>query len=91
MYAALVSVTIDAGKEDEARQVLTEQIVPMVKASPGFVAAYWMEPQGGKGWSIAIFDTEENARATAPPAGTRPPGAPVTVDYVEFREIIASA
>ena len=33
MYAALVSVTIDAGKEAEAKQVLTEQVVPMVKGS----------------------------------------------------------
>src|SRR5438876_10448060 len=44
MHAALVSVTIDTGKEDEARRLLNEQIVPMVKGSPGFVAGYWFAP-----------------------------------------------
>ena len=91
MYAALVSVTIDAGKEDEARKLLAEQVVPGVQASPGFVAGYWMAPRDDKGWSVVVFDTEENARAAAPPAGSSPGGAPVTVDHVEFREVIASA
>jgi len=91
VYAAPVSVTIDPGKEDEAQKMLTDQIVPMVKASTGFVAGYWLQPQDGKGWSVVIFDTEENARAAAPPAGQRLPGAPAIVDYVQFREVIASA
>ena len=91
MHAVLVSVTIDPGKEDEARQMLNEQIVPMVKASPGFVAGYWLEPKDNKGWSTVLFDTEEHARAAAPPTGSRPEGAPVVVDYVEFREVVASA
>jgi hypothetical protein len=91
MYAALVSVSIDAGKEDEARVMLSEQIVPLVKSSAGFVAGYWMAPEDSKGWSVVIFDTEEHARASAPPAGMRPEGAPVVVDFVQFREVIASA
>ena len=91
MYAALVSVTIDPGKENEARQMLHDEVVPMVKSSPGFVAGYWLEPKDNKGWSTVLFDTEERAADPAPPAGNRPAGAPVVVDYVEFREVIASA
>jgi hypothetical protein len=91
MYAALVSVTIDEGKESEAKQMLKDVVIPMVKGSAGFVAGYWLEPRGDKGWSIALFDTEDHARAGAPPAGARPAGAPVVVDQVDFREVIASA
>jgi hypothetical protein len=91
MYAAVVTVTIDEGKDSEAQQMLKDVVIPMVKGSAGFVAGYWLAPQGDKGWSIAMFDTEDNARAAAPPEGMRPPGAPVVVDHVEFREVIASA
>ena len=90
MHAVLVSVTVDDGKQDEARQGLNERIIPMLKSAPGFIAGYWLAPEGNKGWSTVIFDTEENARAAAPSAG-RQPGAPVTVDFVEFREVVASA
>ena len=91
MYAAFVTVTIDPGKEAEAKELLTSQIVPMVKQSEGLIAGYWGEPVDGRGLSIVVFDTEAHARAAAPPAGTRPPGSPVVVDTVEFREVIATA
>ena len=91
MHAVLVSVSIDEGAEEQARKFLVEAIVPGVKQSPGFVAGYWMAPAGNKGWSVVLFDTEEHARAVAPPAGSRPMDAPVVVDHVEFREVIASA
>jgi hypothetical protein len=90
MHAAFVTVTIDPGKEAEAQAMLTSQVVPMVKESAGLIAGYWAEPQDGKGLSVVVFDTEEHARAAAPPAGMRPPGAAVVVDSVEFREVIAS-
>lgn len=91
MYAAFVTVTIDPGKDAEAQAMLASQVVPMVKQSEGLIAGYWGEPLDGKGLSVVIFDTEEHARAAAPPAGMRPPGSPVVVDTVDFREIIATA
>ena len=91
MYAAFVTVTIDAGKEAEAREMLATQVVPMVKQADGLVAGYWGEPVDGRGLSVVVFDTEEHARAAAPPAGMRPPGSPVVVDTVDFREVIATA
>jgi heme-degrading monooxygenase HmoA len=90
MYAAMVTVVIDDGKEDEALEGLKSQVVPMVKGMPGFVAGYWVHPQNNKGFSFVVWDTEEHARAAAPPAGTRPPGSLVTVDAVEFVEVAAS-
>jgi hypothetical protein len=91
MYAALVTVTIDPGKEAEAQEMLKSQVAPMVRASDGFIAGYWTEPHEGRGSSFVVFDTEEHARAAAPPAGMRPPGSPVVVDTVEFLEVIVTA
>jgi hypothetical protein len=90
MYAALVSVKIDPAQADSARSMLESQVVPSVKAAPGFVAGYWLEPKDGRGYSMVLFETEDQARQTAPPAEASPtPG--VTVDMVEFREVVAHA
>ena len=90
MYAALVSVTIDPEVQEAAKSELTTEVVPMVAKAPGFIAGYWLEPKDGRGFSIVVFESEEQARQTAPPAGATPmPG--VTVDSVEFRGVAAHA
>jgi hypothetical protein len=90
MHAALVAVKIDPDQADAARAALHSQVVPMVKAAPGFVAGYWMDTVDGNAYSIVLFDTEEHARATAPAEGSTPaPG--VTVVRQEFREVVAHA
>lgn len=90
MYAALVSVKIDPDQADQAKSMLQKEVVPMVKAAPGFIAGYWLEPTDGRGYSVVLFETEEQARQTAPPTGASPaPG--VTVEHAQFREVIAHA
>jgi hypothetical protein len=90
MHAALVSVNLDPDQIEQARSMLKSDVVPMVKAAPGFVAGYWLEPVDGKGLSVVLFETEAQARESAPLAGASPsPG--VTVDTVEFREVVAHA
>ncbi len=89
MYATQVSVRIEAGREDEARRGLVEQVLPRVKGSPGFVAGYWFAPQGDVGSSVVIWQTREHAEAMAAQLqpGTQPV-LPVTVEKVEVREVI---
>jgi hypothetical protein len=90
MHAALVSVRVVPEAQESALTMLREQIVPMVASAPGFIAGYWLETQNEVGLSVLLFDTEENARATAPPVGPAPaPGA--TVERVEFRAVVAHA
>ena len=90
MHAVLVTVEIEAVEIDRAQKALREEIVPMVSAAPGFVAGYWLEPRDGQGVSLVVFDSEEQARQTAPPIGASPtPG--VTIASVEFRAVTASA
>jgi hypothetical protein len=89
MHVALVSATIDSTTADSARDHLMNEVIPMVKAAPGFIAGYWLEPVDGKGSSMIFFETEAQARAVAPPAGSVPaPG--VTIQSVEFREVAAN-
>ena len=87
MWAVFVYVEI---RDDAAgRKMLEEQVVPMVKGSAGFVAGYWTNLSDGKGGSIAVFDTEEHARAAAPEADTDM--GPVTIRSVQIGEVVASA
>jgi hypothetical protein len=91
MHAVTVKVSIV--DRERAESELRERIVPMVSQAPGFVAGYWLEPQDGKGASVVIFESEENARAMV--EGMRAQGAqedlPVTFDEVGVRGVIAHA
>ena len=87
MHAVLVDVVIS--DLDAARQGL-EQLVPAVTQAPGFVAAWWLSFDDGTGTSIAVYESEEQARAGAPPsAGRSAPG--VTTTRVAFGEVLAGA
>ena len=89
MHVALVSATIDPTTADGARDHLMNEVLPMIKAAPGFIAGYWLEPADGKAFSMVCFETEAQARAVAPPAGSVPaPG--VTIQTVEFRAVAAN-
>jgi hypothetical protein len=90
MYAALVTLTIDPEQAPAAAESLVNDILPTVRSAPGFVAGYWLEPADGHGFSIVLFETEEQARRTAPPASSwTAPG--VTIRDVELRRVAASA
>lgn len=87
MHAVVVDVTIS--DRESAEQGLREQVVPRVSQAPGLVAAYWMEPIDGKGHSVAVFESEEAARAMAEQVKSNAP-SPVTIDKVEVRAVIAN-
>ena len=89
MHAALVSLTIDPNQAPEAAAALTSDILPTVRSASGFVAGYWLEPVDGRGFSFVVFETEEQARRSAPPASNW--AAPVSINEVEIRRVAASA
>jgi hypothetical protein len=90
MHAALVTLTIDPDHAPAAADALTRDILPAIRSAPGFVAGYWLEPVDGRGFSFVVFDTEEQARRSAPPdSNWAAPG--VSVDEVDFRRVAASA
>lgn len=64
MYAVVSRVKVDTSREDEARKLLNEFVVPSAKGLSGFNNGYWArEVDGDFGHSLLLFDTEENARA----------------------------
>lgn len=95
MYGLLVTVSIDPAGSEEAAKALEEQVVPAVKASPGFVTGYWFDPrQAGsalEGYAIIVYDSEANAKQGEEMAKSSPRAPAVSFTNFEVREIIASA
>jgi hypothetical protein len=90
MHAVIVTVELDEAVAGNAEEMLNQQVIPAVKAAPGFVAGSWLERGDGKGLSVVLFESEETARAAAPPVGLNPsPG--VIVGSVDIRAVAASA
>ncbi|MCA1840066.1 MAG: hypothetical protein LC723_07030 [Actinobacteria bacterium] len=88
MYAVLTSVTIDPDRADEARQLLTERIVPGVKQLSGVVNGVWIEPQDGQGYSTVVFDSEANAKAAADTIPERLPDF-IKLNFAQVQEVAA--
>ena len=90
MHAALVSLTVDPEHAPAAAATLTDDILPRIRSSPGFVAGYWLEPADGEGFSIVLFESEEQARDATPPASSwDAPGIAIT--GVQLRRVAATA
>ena len=91
MYAVAVSVKIESGKEDEAQEALESRVIPAIKESPGLQGGYFMQPQPGVGYSLLVFDTEENAKAAAEMADSMPrPEFVQLAQPPQVMEVIAS-
>ena len=94
MFGVIIEVRVDPSREDEARKLVREMIVPKAKAHAGFAAGYWLrELDGDALTSVHLHDTRENAEATAASIQSEgaPPSAPVTLVSVRAQELLASA
>jgi hypothetical protein len=90
MHAALVTLTVDPDQAPAAAHALSNDILPKIRSAPGFVAGYWIEPgQDGKGFSMVLFETEDQARQATPPVSDwSAPG--VVIDGVDVRRVAVS-
>jgi hypothetical protein len=94
MYAVFIEVNADESHTEPGREVLNQTAAPMARER-GAKGGYWLAPEGGRGVSVVVFDTEAEARDAAAVfrVGEPPmPGAPegVTVKTVEVREVLAA-
>ena len=94
MYALFLEVNADEADDEAAREFLPRVAVPRAREA-GAKAGYWLATQNGRGIHVAVFDTEDEARAVAArfePGKSPMPDTPtsVTVKTVEVREVIAS-
>lgn len=90
MYAVAVSVSVDPGKQNEAQEALRSNIIPRIKEAPGLVSAYFMQPGGGYGYSLLIFDSEQNANSAKKMAEDAPRPEFVKLGTVQVMEVIES-
>jgi heme-degrading monooxygenase HmoA len=86
MHAVFVTVTVEDLEAAQAN--LRADVVPRVSQAPGFIAGYWLAPEGDRGNSIVVFESEEAARSAA--EMLQPPPQ-VTIESIEIREVIAHA
>jgi hypothetical protein len=91
MYAVVGQVKVDPQREEEARKLLEDFVVPSARGLAGFAGGTWARAlDGDTGHSLLLFDSEENARAAATQvAEGPPPGAPVSFVSVSVGEVVA--
>jgi hypothetical protein len=91
VHAVVVNVTIS--DFESARKGLQEETVPAVSQAPGFVAGYWTRSEDNRGLGLAVFESEDAARAVAERLRSQGPPDPeaVTLESVEVREVVAHA
>jgi hypothetical protein len=77
-HAVVVQVKIEPDSDVAHRHaILNNNVVPEVRALPGFQNASWMNDGLGTGICVVTFDTERNAEAAV--ASLTPPGGPAVI------------
>ena len=90
MFAVVGRVSLDPGRMDEVIGSLEGMVIPTVTSQVGHVTSYFTRSADGtNGLSMSVFDTKEQAEASAATMAA-PPEAPVTIENVEVREVIGS-
>ncbi len=88
MHASVVYVDIQ--DVEAATKGVADTVIPNLKKAPGFVGAYFVALDGSHGMSVAVFETEEQAKAAAPAeAGNLSPG--VTLTKHEIGRVVGAA
>lgn len=92
MYGVIGHVELDPARQDEAEQMLHDEVIPMVKGIPGFVSGYWLRSDDGtSGMSLMLFETEEQAKNVIANRPDPPAGGPIKGMQMEVRRVLAQA
>lgn len=89
MYAAVMHLSFEAELAPRAATAFSDELLPRVKKAEGFRGGYWLDPSGGEGLGLILFDEEEQARNASSPDLWQAPG--VTVESVSVSRVAASA
>jgi hypothetical protein len=93
MHAVLIEVDVAGVDREQGINALREQIVPAIRAQPGFQSGTWLTGgPDGKGLSLTLWDAEDNARTMAARFGPgSSPTASASVVRCEVRGVAATA
>jgi heme-degrading monooxygenase HmoA len=89
MFAVLTKVNVPGGDTPEHLKMLKEEVIPGVKSAPGFIAGYWLKPQGDDATALVVFKDEASAKAAAPEEGSKM--GDVTFKKVDIIEVVGNA
>ena len=66
MHAVMGTIEIEAGRADEAIELLNSFAMPNARQAPGFITGRWCRSADGtRGHSVVLFETEATANAAA--------------------------
>jgi hypothetical protein len=65
-------------------------VIPHVSQAPGFVAGYWTNIGGDGGASMAVYESEEDAKQ-AVERFVAPPGEIITIESMDVGEVVEQA
>ena len=89
-HARVLNIEGDPAAVDQAKQMITERVVPTVRDFPGFLGGFWLfDRESGKAVGVTLFDSAENLSATRDQAaGLRAQGAATQTGskFGEFKE-----
>jgi heme-degrading monooxygenase HmoA len=93
VHAVLIEVDVAGVDPEQGINALRERIVPAIKTLPGFQSGTWLTGgPGGRGLSLTVWDTEENAHGMAERFGSgSSPAASASVVRCEVREVATTA
>ena len=92
MYGIIIEVNIEPNREEEARTMINNMVVPKAKSHLGIVGGYFLKEVSGNILRvIELYDTENNAKQTAERIQSEgpPPDGPVKLVSVNIYEVIA--
>jgi hypothetical protein len=88
-FAAVTNVSLEGRDPALGQKMLEEELIPMVKAQPGFRAARFLRSLDGKtGVGAVIFDTEANAKAALDIMTNSRPGEAPPITSTALYEVI---
>lgn len=89
MHAVLIEVDVRGVDREQGLQMLREQVVPSIKQLPGFHSGVWLPGNDeGKGLSLTLWDTKQNARTMADRFGIgSSPAMSASIARCEVREV----
>jgi hypothetical protein len=91
MFAIVVREAGDPALVNGSGAMVSANVAPRVRETPGFVSALWMSDGAGGTLNVLVFESEEAARAGVEPARTSPRPPFMRVESVDVFSVLATA
>jgi hypothetical protein len=59
IYTVIQHYTFDSQSNAILNRTINEELVPLLRAAPGFVAYYWLDSGDGSGVSLSMFEDQD--------------------------------